>query len=315
MTNSNAIAVDIGGTQVRVATFEGDKLNRRAALPTDVEAGPSGVMDQIDALIQQVSADSNNAPFAGIGLSLAGPIDTETSVVTRIPTLPGWDNFPVGRALAERTGLPAHVENDAIAATLGEWRYGAGRGVGNIVYLTVSTGIGGGAVVDDRLLHGRKGIAGHLGHMRMAQEGPTCPCGTVGCFEALASGSALTKRAIATAGESSHLTKLARSRPVDARDVFEGARHGDGHCQHLVSEEAMFLGQGITSVIHMFSPDRVIMGGGLSHAFDQLEAGIHNVICADAMPPFKSVPVVRSALGDDSGLYGAACMVLDASRA
>ena len=102
---------------------------------------------------------------------------------------------------------------------------------------------------------------------------------------------------------------------MGARDVFEGARHGDSHCQHLVSEEAKFLGQGITSVIHMFSPDCVIMGGGLSHAFDQLEAGIHDVIREDAMLPFKCVPVVRSALGDDSGLYGAACMVLDAQRA
>ena len=89
--------------------------------------------------------------------------------------------------------FPTQVENDGIAATLGEWRHGAGRGVSNIVYLTVSTGIGGGAVVDGRLLHGRMGIAGHLGHMRMAQEGPTCPCGAVGCFEALASGSALSK--------------------------------------------------------------------------------------------------------------------------
>ena len=288
---------------------------QRAALPTDVTGGPSGVMDQIDALIEQMVAKDDRKTITGIGLSLAGPIDTESAVVTRIPTLPGWDGLPVAQALSERTGFPARVENDGIAATLGEWRYGAGRGVSNIVYLTVSTGIGGGAVVDGRLLHGRKGIAGHLGHMRMAQEGPTCPCGTVGCFEALASGSALTERAVSTADKSDHLAGIAQSRAIDARDVFEGARADDSHCLDLVAEEARYLGQGITSVIHIFSPDRVVMGGGLSKAFDQLKPGIHEIISRDAMPPFRSVPVVKSALGDDSGLFGAARLVLDTSGA
>lgn len=315
MSTDAVIAVDIGGTQVRVALFRDERLHQRAALPTDVRGGPSGVMDQIDALIEQVAAKDDRKTITGIGLSLAGPIDTESAVVTRIPTLPGWDGLPVAQALSERTGLPARVENDGIAATLGEWRYGAGRGVSNIVYLTVSTGIGGGAVVDGRLLHGRKGIAGHLGHMRMAQEGSTCSCGTVGCFEALASGSALSQRAAATADMSDHLAGIAQSRAVDARDVFEGARAGDSHCLHLVGEEAMYLGQGITSVIHIFSPDRVVMGGGVSNAFDQLEPGIHDVIRRDAMTPFRTVPVVKSALGDDSGLFGAARLVLDTSGA
>ena len=315
MSTKAVIAVDIGGTQVRVALFKDDRLHQRAALPTDVSCGPSGVMDQIDALIEQVAAKEDRKTITGIGLSLAGPIDTESAVVTRIPTLPGWDGLPVAQALSERTGLPARVENDGIAATLGEWCYGAGRGVSNIVYLTVSTGIGGGAVVDGRLLHGRKGIAGHLGHMRMAQEGSTCSCGTVGCFEALASGSALAQKAAATADMSDHLAGIAQSRAVDARDVFEGARAGDSHCLHLVGEEAMYLGQGITSVIHIFSPDRVVMGGGVSNAFDQLEPGIHDVIRRDAMPPFRTVPVVKSALGDDSGLFGAARLVLDSSGA
>ena len=315
MSTDAVIAVDIGGTQVRVALFRDDRLHQRAALPTDVRGGPSGVMDQIDALIEQVAAKDDRKTITGIGLSLAGPIDTESAVVTRIPTLPGWDGLPVAQALSERTGLPARVENDGIAATLGEWRYGAGRGVSNFVYLTVSTGIGGGAVVDGRLLHGRKGIAGHLGHMRMAQEGSTCSCGTVGCFEALASGSALSQRAAATADMSDHLAGIAQSRAVDARDVFEGARAGDSHCLHLVAEEAMYLGQGITSVIHIFSPDRVVMGGGVSNAFDQLEPGIHDVIRRDAMTPFRTVPVVKSALGDDSGLFGAARLVLDTSGA
>jgi glucokinase len=185
-----------------------------------------------------------------------------------------------------------------------------------MVYLTVSTGIGGGAVVDGRLLRGHKGIAGHIGHMKMAQDGPVCHCGVVGCFEALASGTALKQRAMisARAATSPYLAASAQRGAVDARDVFDGARAGDAHCLHLVAEEAMYLGQGITSAIHMFSPERVVLGGGLSHGFDLLAPGIHDVIRRDAMMPFRTVPVVAAALGDDSGLMGAASLILDAQE-
>ena len=311
MTGDRIIAIDIGGTQLRLALFENNAILAREAVPTDVAGGPSGVMDQIDMLVDRLCPAARRAEIRGIGLSLAGPIDTEAAMVTRIPTLPGWDGFPIGRALAERTGIPVHVENDAIAATLGEWRHGAGRGVQNIVYLTVSTGIGGGAVVDGRLLHGRKGIAGHLGHMRMAQEGPVCPCGTIGCFEVLASGSALRDRAVEAAPGSAFLSAIP---DIDARHVFEGARAGDRSCIDLLANEAMYLGQGITSVIHMFSPDRVIMGGGVSNGFDLLDSGIHDIIRRDAMPPFKDVPVVKAEIGGESGLFGAASLVADAAH-
>jgi len=133
MADDSVIAIDIGGTQLRVALFAGGALQDRAALPTDVEGGPSGVMDQIDRLIDKLCPGAARGAVGGIGLSLAGPIDTETGTVTRIPTLPGWDGLPVAKVLSERTGIPAMVENDAIAATLGEWRHGAGKGVRHIV--------------------------------------------------------------------------------------------------------------------------------------------------------------------------------------
>ena len=319
MSTGTAIAIDLGGTQLRVALVEGNRLLGRAALPTDTAAGPAGILSRINQLIDQLSG-RDRANITGIGMSCAGPINTETGTVTDIPTLPGWNDFPVGDELSARTGLPVRVENDGIAAALGEWRHGAGRGARNMVYLTVSTGIGGGAVVDGRLLRGHKGIAGHIGHMKMAQEGPVCHCGVVGCFEALASGTALKQRAIAAmkASKSSYLaTRLAPTAQrgvVDARDVFDGARAGDQHCLHLVAEEAIYLGQGITSAIHMFSPERVVLGGGLSHGFDLLAPGIHDVIRRDAMMPFRTLPVATAALGDDSGLMGAASLILDAQE-
>ena len=120
MTGGRTIAIDIGGTQLRLALFENNAILAREAVPTNVTGGPSGVIDQIDMLVDRLCPAGARAEIRGIGLSLAGPIDTETAMVTRIPTLPGWDGFPVGQALAERTGIPVHVENDAIAATLGE---------------------------------------------------------------------------------------------------------------------------------------------------------------------------------------------------
>jgi len=312
MSARQVIAIDLGGTQLRAALFAEDQLLRRAALPTDVAGGPAAFFQQISTLIDQVCDSDGKEGLIGIGMSCAGPINTDSGRVTRIPTLPGWDGLPLARALAEHTGLPAQVENDGIAAALGEWRHGAGRGVSNMVYLTVSTGIGGGAVTDGRLMRGHGGMAAHIGHMRLAQDGPRCACGTIGCFEALAAGTALTQRAVAAArdGTSPFLAAMARAGGVEARHVFDGARAGDSHCRHLVAEEAVYLGQGITSAIHMFSPQRVVMGGGLSNGFDLLEAGIHAVIRSDAMPPFRHVPVLHAGLGGDSGLWGAASLVL-----
>ena len=313
MSEGTAIAIDLGGTQLRVALVEGAHIQGRSALPTDAAAGPEAILDQIRKMIDQLCADRTLSDITGIGMSCAGPINTETATVTEIPTLAGWADFPLGEELSHRIGLPVRIENDGIAAALGEWRYGAGQGTRNMVYLTISTGIGGGAVVDGRLLHGHKGIAAHIGHMRMAQDGPVCNCGAVGCFEALASGSALKQRAglAAASAASPYLAEIARRAEVAAKDVFDGARAGDPHCLQLVTEEAMYLGQGITSALHIFSPERVVLGGGLSNAFDLLVPGILAVIRRDAMTPFKEVPVIAALLGDDSGLMGAAALILD----
>ena len=198
-------------------------------------------------------------------------------------------------------------------AAFGEWRHGAGQGLRHFVYVTVSTGIGGGAVVDGRLLHGRKGMAAHVGHMRLAQDGPRCACGATACFEALASGTALGKRARQVAKEhpSGFLGRVSQGGEVEARHVIEGAHAGDRSCIELVEEEARYLGQGFTSLIHLFSPELVVMGGGVSQAFDLLKAGIHNVIRADAIESFREINVVPAELGDNAGLVGASAMILE----
>lgn len=310
---ARCISIDLGGTQVRVALLEGPRILRRAATRTAVAAGPMAILDQIETLIGKVCDGTDAKSTAGIAVSSAGPLDAENGIILGIPTIPGWDDFPISSVLSDRIGLPVFVENDAIAAAFGEWKHGAGRGLQNVSYLTVSTGIGGGFVVDGKLNHGVKGMAGHVGHMRLSQDGPKCACGASGCFEALASGSALEMRAVAASRTlpSGFLGLAAQTDSVSAKQVFEGARKGDQQCLSLVEEEARYLGQGITSIIHLFSPERVVIGGGLSQAFDQLDTGIHTVIRSDAMPPFKDVCVVPAELGDCSGLVGAGVMMFE----
>lgn len=285
----SALGFDLGGTQVRAALVEGGQVLRRAALRTDVTGGPEAVMEQFLRLGESVADKA--APVA-VGIAAPGPLDTVTGVVDHIPTLPGWESFALRDRLAHAFGLPAVVENDGIAAAQGEWRHGAGRGLAHLVYVTVSTGVGGGVVVDGRLLHGRRGMAGHVGHMRVAEDGPVCSCGRVGCFEALASGTAFGRRADGGA------------------EAVARARQGDPAALSLLAEEARLLGRGFANLAHLYAPERIIMGGGVAQAFDLLAPRIRAEFDAEAMPPFRTVEIVPAALGDNAGLIGAADLAL-----
>ena len=251
MSERLAIGIDLGGTQVRAALVRAGDVLVRVAQKTDVAGGPKGVLTQFRQMIAEVSGSAPSAALASVGVSAPGPLDTEAGTVLQIPTLPGWENFPLREVLAAELGVPVTVENDGIAAAYGEWKFGAGRGLRNLVFATVSTGIGGGVVIDGRLMHGRRGMAAHVGHFRLAQEGPRCACGAVACFEALAAGTALTLRAReAAAGNRGYLAKIAAGRAVEAQDVVAGARAGDEVCLGLMAQEAEYLGQGFTGIIH-----------------------------------------------------------------
>lgn len=312
MSEVLTLGMDLGGTQARTALVRGGEIVRRLAEPTDTEGGPDAILGQFRRMAAELRAGTERAAIVGAGICTPGPLDTETGTTLHIPTLPGWEDFPVRERMAEALSLPVVVENDGTAATFGEWRYGAGQGKRHVLYVTVSTGIGGGAVVDGALLHGHRGMATHMGHFRMASDGPVCACGATACFEALAAGTALAKRARAAAtAPGGHLGAVAAARRVETRDVVEGARAGDPACLALIAEEAALLGQGFTGLMHLFSPELLIMGGGVSNAFDLLEDGIRAVVRRDAMPPFREVPIVRARLGDNAGLIGAATLALE----
>jgi glucokinase len=316
MTGPLTIGIDLGGTQVRAGLVENGRVLHRAATLTDVSGGPVAILKQFKALMLAICDAKDHLRLAAIGISAPGPLDSEIGIILTMPTILGWESFPLRSTLEKDLGLPVLLENDGVAAAYGEWQYGAGKGLQHLVYVTVSTGIGGGVVVDGRLMHGRRGMGAHVGHFRMAPEGPRCSCGATACFEALAAGTALGLRARKAARDnpSSLLAQFSTKEIIDARHVVDGARLGDPMCLELLREEANYLGTGFTGLIHIFSPERVIMGGGVSNAFDLLEGDIHAVISRDAMLPFKTVPVVRAGLGNDSGLVGAAALALLATQ-
>jgi glucokinase len=310
-----AIGVDLGGTQLRAALIDQNgTLLVRTAMATAATQGPEVVADQIRDAVATVSAGIDPPRLIGVGVCSPGPLDSLQGIVLNVATLTGFVNIPFRRMLQERIGMPVWLENDGIAAALGEWRYGAGQSVSNLVYITVSTGIGGGVVADGRLLRGRRGMAGHIGHMSIVRDGDRCDCGNPGCWEEYASGTRFARRARQRVQSDATTTLGKGDSPVDGRAVFAAATAGDPLAKSLVAEEADLLGAGIVNLLHLYSPELVIMGGGMSANFAQLHPGIAARIATCAMPPFRDTPVVRAVLGDNSGLVGAAATAFEAAK-
>lgn len=302
MRNSLAIAVDLGGTQVRAALIQRDAtIVSQLIENTRASAGGVAVVEQIRGMIEKLRSKTTENSILGVGLCAPGPLDAQSGIALSTPTIKGFSDLPIGEMLSRDLPWKVLIENDGISAAQGEWRHGAGRGYENLVYVTISTGIGGGIIADGRVLHGRKGMAGHIGHMTIVADGELCPCGNKGCWEAYASGTAFTERAN---------KKLATGNDVfTATAVFDAARDGNETAIDLVDHEAEFLGIGVVNLLHLYSPDIVILGGGMANDFDMLQPKLLAHVAKCAMPPFKEVPIIPAQLKSASGLIGAASMV------
>ena len=304
-----ALGIDLGGTQVRAALVdERGNLVARREERTEAKAGPGRILAQIRKLADELVTTSKRHEIVGIGVSAPGPIDTVAGIATAIPTLSGFADYPLLAELRKLFEYPVSLENDGIAAAIGEWQFGAGRGIDHLLYATVSTGLGGGVIADGRILRGRRGMAAHIGHMSVNPDGELCPCGNKGCFEAYGSGTAFTRRARFEAARSERTIAGKTGEDIHSRDVFAAGRTGDELANRLIDEEAEILGRGFTSLIHIYSPEILVIGGGLSNEFDRLKPGIQDYIRRFAMPGFKDVKVVRAALEQNSGLIGAAAL-------
>jgi glucokinase len=304
-----ALAVDLGGTELRVALVAEDgRFLARDAEPTLARDGPQAVIGQIVRLLRRMESRAEGCTILGVGVGAPGPLDPERGVVLRAPTLDGWSDVPLAASLGARLGQPVRLENDANVAALGEWMFGAGRGTRHMVFVTVSTGIGGGVIVDGRLLHGRHGMAAEIGHMAISERDIACPCGSTGCWETLASGTALARFANAAATEAA--TSLPRDGSISARDVVAAAVAGDPLASHLLDQEARWLGVGFANLLHLFSPERIIVGGGVSAGLEAMRPTIEQVMRRRVMRAYRDVPLLRAALGADAGLAGAAGIIL-----
>jgi glucokinase len=304
-------ALDLGGTKVRalVADLEGN-VRGEEIRPTEADRGQDAVIDRmIDTLrsaAQQAQVRAED--LRAVGVASPGALDLVRGLVFEAAQLPGWDGVPLARIIGERMGIPALLENDANAAALGENRFGAGRGTRQMIYMTLSTGVGGGIIIDGKVYHGATGAAGELGHVVLNVDGPRCLCGARGCLEAYASGTGIAWRArdLVERGEAPGLALVLRERgEPDANEVAEAARAGDADALRLFDEAGLYLGVALANYINIFNPEAIVLGGGVMAAadlfFDRAERTMRELA---RKGPLKAVRLERAALGDRSGPLG-----------
>jgi glucokinase len=319
-TGAPVLSVDIGGTKILTALFSaGGKMLAHETRPTIADEGVNPVIERlavaIDAILKQNTIEP--ARLAGICIACAGGIDTGRGmVVTPSPNLPGWVEITLAEIIRKKFNTAVWIVNDASAAALGEHRYGAGRGVDNLVLLTLGTGIGGGIVANGTLYLGAVGGAGELGHMTIDADGPDCGCGNKGCLEMLASGRAVSRDAIKqiSQGEKSILTMMSGGKVenITAEMVGAAARSGDPLAKDVISRAAYYLGIGLVNVVNIFNPEMIVLGGGMAGLGDILvDPGRRMVMERAFSISSREACIVTAQLGNEAGVYGAAAFALE----
>lgn len=310
------VGLDLGGTQIRtVLADQSGKFYARETILTHAHEGPTAVLARIRGAIQAVLPDG---PVLAIGAGTPGPTNPYHGILLMGPNLPGWRNVNLRQELGSHFQLPVYVGNDANVAGLAEHRYGAGQGVRHMVYITVSTGIGTGVIIDDRMLLGRQGLAAEIGHMTIDAESEQHGDNVVGTLEGLASGPNLARRAqvLLLQGAQSRALEMAGGRieAVTPQLLTMAAREGDAFALEQYRTNGRYLGVGITNILHTFNPDRIVIGGSVwLHARDLMEEIVWATIRARAQSPeyWQELSIVSAALGDDVGLLGAVALAFD----
>lgn len=302
---SALVGVDLGGTNIRAALVTGPGTHGPPVhLATPAHEGPTAVLDTI---AQAVRAAAGDEALGGVAIGIPGPLDPSTGRVYEAPNLPGWHGLEAERLLKERLRCPVAVHNDAKMATYAEWQLGAGKGTQHMVFLTVSTGVGGGIVANGRLLTGAAGTAGELGHINVEPDGPPCTQGHLGCLEGVASGTAIARRACdALAAGVPSLLRRPDPTTIDARAVEQAARAGDPLARRLYDEAGRALGRAIGGYINVLSPEVVVIGGGLINTRELLLDPLKTAVAELAFEVARHACRIEvAALGTDAGLVGA----------
>lgn len=297
------IVADVGGTHIRTACFPADshRPNTIRRIHTNGTGAPH------ERLINLIGAIfPKGEEVAAITVAAPGPTDPFEGIVLEAPNIPGWTNLPLKKLIQDRFDVPVAIGNDANLAALGEWRFGAGIGHRNLVYLTVSTGIGGGVIIDNKLLLGTRGLAAELGHVTVVPDGPLCSCGHRGHLESVTSGPAIA-RWVEQELSQGIPSSLADERPVKAEDVSKAARQGDELAIAALARAGTYLGIAVADYLHIFNPSVVIIGGGVSQSGEALFSPLRKAMTEHVMSKkyLENLTLTTAALGDEVGLMGA----------
>ena len=300
---SQIIAIDIGGTHIRVAAYEPDSITPLAHTRTKSLAQTPGVYDR---LVEAIESVWQQGQISAIGIASPGPLDPYKGIILDTPNIPQWKNFPLTSKLSEHFGVPAYLDNDANMAAFGEWHYGAGKGHPDMVYLTISTGVGGGAVSNNRLLQGYRGMGAELGHMMVDPNGPLCSCGHPGHVESFSSGPAIVRyvKEQLAAGQKSTLQADPDLSPVQIADA---ALAGDSLSISAYERAGNYLGMAVANYLAIFDPSILIFGGGVSQVGDLLFKPFQESLRKYVfhLHYLDDLTITKAALGDDAGLLGA----------
>ncbi|HYP47158.1 MAG TPA: ROK family transcriptional regulator [Thermoleophilaceae bacterium] len=298
-----AVGVDLDHDQVGVAVSD---LSRRvlaeAWAPWDVDQDASGALDlaaeRVDSVLTEAGVERNRV--LGAGMALAGPVDQRRGTLHPSRVLPGWDHVDAAAELERRLSLPVYVDNDANLGALAEVTLGAGRNARFAAYVSISSGIGAGIVVDGRPYRGHRGTAGEVGHIVVDPQGPMCRCGNRGCLETLASGPALVR-----------LMGSSRDEDLPLGEMIALARAGDAGCRRVIADAGRAVGRVVAGLVNLFSPQMVVIGGDLSEAGELLLSPLREAVERDALPAAaEELEIVGGELGQRANLLGALALVL-----
>lgn len=298
------VAIDIGGTQLRAAAYLTDQIEAIAHKRVETKAKEPNAFGRLIDLLEEIWPKNEKVDV--IGLSSPGPVDPHSGTIIMTPNIKEWRDFPIAAKLTKHFGIPAYLDNDANLAALGEWKFGAGRGHHNVLYLTISTGVGGGVIIEDHLLQGRHGLAAELGHTTVQANGPLCGCGQPGHLEAFSSGTGI-ERFVAEQLKAGRESILQADKKNSAQAISKAAKQGDALSIEAYQTAGKYLGIGVANFLHAFDPSIVIFGGGVSQSGPLLFDSFHESLKKRVMHPryLEGLVITRAELGDNSGLLGA----------
>jgi glucokinase len=305
MTNPRALilALDYGGTKHTAAILAAGEHEWLAHQRIYSPPGADGDYDRATmAKMARELLVCTEGKLAAIGVSFGGPVDATTGTVRLSHHVPGWEDTPLRHQLQAEFGVPASVDNDANVAALGEWRFGAGQGSASLLYVTVSTGIGGGWVLAGKIYGGADGMAGEIGHIVVRPGGAECVCGKRGCLEVEACGTAIARKMRerwVALGQAPHAAE-----PITGESVSRAAQQGDPLAQQVMDEAAYLLGMGLGGAINLMNPQRIVLGGGVTKSGERWWHSVRETARAHALPQMR-VDIVPAMLGDDAPLWGA----------